>query len=94
MAIIGYNQAQEYNVRMTNSLQNCIRNQGYEIIEENSMGLTMTELMYVHPEGTRYAYIQETGGMSDAPGQKSIISDKKLSYEEADIEMHKAEREI
>jgi len=83
MAIIGFNQAREYNSQMTNTLQNHVRNQGYVIIEENEFGNTMTELVYENGQGTRYAYIQEVGGMSDAPGQQSIISDQRMTYREA-----------
>ena len=91
MAIIGFNQAREYNSQMSNTLQNHIRNQGHAIIEENQLSNTMTEVVYESGQDTRYAYIQETGGMSDAPGQQSIISDQRLNYREASDAILKAE---
>jgi len=83
MTIIGFNQAREYNSQMTNTLQNHVRNQDHTIVEENTLSNTMTELIYENGQGTRYAYIQETGGMSDAPGQQSLVSDSRLTYREA-----------
>lgn len=91
MTVIGFNQAREYNARMTNTLQNHVRNQGHTVIEENQFSNTMTELVYENGQGTRYAYIQEIGGMSDAPGQQSIVSDSRLTYRKASDAMLREE---
>lgn len=93
MAIIGFNPAREYDARYTNTLQNHVRTQGHAVIEENRLCPTMTEFIYENDQGLRYAYIQETGGMGDAPGQKSIISDVRLTYREASDAMLRAENQ-